>query len=63
MAKAVAEYVGIPVIDCGRDSMINAQNPQYLVDWIHHTYLGGKQYASCIWSKLKDIPCKVTSVD
>ena len=63
MTKAVADYVGIIVIDCGRDSMINASNPSYIVDHIHHSYLGGKQYAKTIWSKLKDIPCKITSLD
>jgi hypothetical protein len=63
MAIKVARFVGIPVIDCGRDSMINAANPQYIVDHIHHSYLGGEQYAATIWNKLKDIPCKVVSLD
>jgi len=60
MTMKVAEFVGIPVINCGRDSMINAQNPQYIADHIHHTYLGGYQYARTIWAKLKDIPLKAT---
>ena len=59
MTMKVAEFVGIPVINCGRDSMINAQNPQYIADHIHHTYLGGYQYATVIWEKLRNIPLKV----
>ena len=62
MTIKVAEFVGIPVIKCGQDSMINAQNPQYIADHIHHTYLGGYQYARTIWSKLKGIPLKALSV-
>ena len=62
MTMKVAEFVGIPVINCGRDSMINAQNPQYIADHIHHTYLGGYQYARTIWAKLKGIPLKALSV-
>jgi hypothetical protein len=62
MTIKVAQYVGIPVIHCGRDSMINASNPNYLADHIHHSYLGGKQYAKVIWQKLKDIPCKITAL-
>jgi len=62
MAKAVAKYVGIPVIDAGQDSSINNANPQYLVDHIHHTYLGGKQYADAIWEQLKNIQNKTLFV-
>ena len=62
MTIKVARFVGIPVIMCGQDSMINAQNPQYIADHIHHTYLGGYQYAKTIWSKLKGIPLKATEV-
>lgn len=62
MAKAVAAYVGIPVIDCGQDSMINAANPDYLADWIHHSYLGGYQYAKAIWDKLKNIHPKARAL-
>ena len=62
MTMKVAEFVGIPVINCGRDSMINAQNPQYIADHIHHTYLGGYQYAQTIWAKLKGIPTKALAV-
>lgn len=62
MTMDVAEFVGIPVINCGRDSMINVQNPQYIADHIHHTYLGGYQYATVIWDKLKYIPLKCLTV-
>lgn len=56
MAVAVAGYMGIRVIDAGSASMINQEHPQYLEDQIHHTELGGKQYALTIWMELKDIP-------
>lgn len=62
MAAAVAKYVGIPVIECGAESMINASNPQYIADWIHHSYLGGYQYAKTIWGRLKNIPLKAISL-
>lgn len=62
MTIKVAEFVGIPVITCGQDSMINNQNPDYIADHIHHTYLGGYQYAKAIWAKLKNIPLKATSL-
>lgn len=62
MTIKVAEFVGLPVIKCGQDSMINAQNPQYIADHIHHTYLGGYQYARTIWSKLKFIPLKAMQI-
>ena len=62
MACKVAEYVGIPVIRCGQDSMINCNNPNYIVDQIHHTELGGYQYAKTIWAKLKNIPLKAISL-
>lgn len=54
-AIKVAEYVGIPVIDCGRKSQINNEHREYLVDRIHHTQLGGKQYARTIWAELKNM--------
>ena len=56
MAMATARYLGIPVIDAGSMSMINRYHPQYLADQIHHTDLGGQQYALSIWMALKDIP-------
>lgn len=62
MTIAVAKFVGIPVIECGSESMINAQNPQYIADHIHHTYLGGYQYARTIWANLKNIPLKALAL-
>lgn len=53
-AMAVAQYMGIRVIDAGSTSMINQEHPQYLEDHIHHTDLGGKQYALTVWLELKD---------
>lgn len=55
MAMAVARYAGIPVIDAGSTSMINRHHPEYLEDHIHHSELGGKQYALAVWMELKDI--------
>ena len=54
-AMAVARYMGIPIIDAGSRSMINQEHAQYLKDQIHHTELGGKQYARTIWTELKDM--------
>lgn len=62
MTVKVAKYVGIPVILCGSESMINAQNPQYIADHIHHTYLGGYQYAKVIWENLRHIPLKALTL-
>lgn len=54
-AIAVAESMGITVIDAGAKSMINEEHPEYLIDHIHHTELGGQKYAEAIWSELKNI--------
>lgn len=62
MTIKVARFVGIPVILCGSESMINAQNPQYIADHIHHTYLGGYQYARTIWANLRGIPLKAVAL-
>ena len=35
--------------------MINQHHPQYLTDQIHHTELGGQQYALIVWLELKDM--------
>lgn len=48
-------YMGVPVIDCGANSHINNFHPEFVIDQIHHTELGGKQYASTIWKELKNI--------
>lgn len=55
IAMATARYTGIRVIDAGSMSMINQQHTQYLKDHIHHSDLGGKQYALTVWTELKDI--------
>ena len=56
MAMLVARYSGIPVIDAGCTGMINRHHAQYLADQIHHSELGGKQYALAVWMELKDMP-------
>lgn len=53
MAMLVARYSGVPVIDAGQ--LINSHHPQFLADQIHHSELGGKQYALAVWMELKDI--------
>ena len=55
MAIEVAEFVGIPVIDAGSRSMINQYHTDYLADQIHHSDLGGQQYALTVWLELKDM--------
>lgn len=55
IAIEVAEFVGIPVIDAGSRSMINKYHPDYLEDQIHHSDLGGQQYAYTVWLELKDM--------
>ena len=56
MAMLIAENAGIAVIDAGSSAMINQYHPEYLADQIHHSELGGKQYALSVWMELKDIP-------
>lgn len=55
MAMNVARYSGISVIDAGSMCMINRHHTDYLADQIHHSELGGKQYALTVWMELKDI--------
>lgn len=55
IAIGTAEFVGIPVIDAGSRSMINRYHPEYLADQIHHSNLGGQQYALTVWLELKDM--------
>lgn len=54
-ALSVARFMGIPTIDAGRTSMINQYHPLYLQDQIHHSALGGQQYALTVWMELKDM--------
>ena len=49
----IGAYMGIPVIDCGAKAHINNFHPEYIIDQIHHTEMGGKQYANVIWQELK----------
>ena len=59
MLKAVAEYMGVIVIDTATLSGITQENPDYYVDHIHHSDLGGRQFAQTAWSKIKTIPNKL----
>lgn len=58
--RKMAKHMGCYLIDAGAESQINENHPEYLIDHLHHTELGGQQYAKVIWSYLKDIPCMVT---
>lgn len=53
--KRFAEYMGLPCIDAGAKSSIDFFHPQYIADQIHHTNLGGEQYAKTIWEELKNL--------
>lgn len=53
----MGQYFGCHVIDAGGKSQINNFHPDYLVDHLHHSFLGGKQYAETIWEELKNIHC------
>ena len=60
MIKAVAEYMSIPTIDTAILSGICQENPDYFVDHLHHSDLGGQQFANTVWSILKNMPKKLT---
>ena len=51
------EWFGIHCIDVGGKSQINEYRPEYIVDQIHQTELGGKQFALTVWDELKNIHC------
>ena len=54
MMKAQCEYFSIPCIDAGQKCSINELTGNlYLMDHIHSSYVGGKQYAQTIWDELK----------
>lgn len=57
----IGQYYGVHVIDAGGKSQINQYHPEYIIDQIHHTTVGGEQYANTIWEELKNI--KPASVD
>jgi hypothetical protein len=59
MTVKMCQYLNVPVIRAGEKSMINQWNPEYLIDHIHHTELGGEQYANTIWDELKMIHIRV----
>lgn len=61
MIKDVAEYVGIPCIDVATLSNITQETPDYYVDHLHHTELGGRQFANTVWSRLRFMPNKLVS--
>lgn len=57
------EYFGIPCITAGQDSGINLLTGNlYLMDHIHSSYVGGKQYAETIWKELKQYQPRVLTV-
>ena len=58
----IGQFYGVHVIDAGGKSQINQYHPEYIIDQIHHTTLGGEQYAKTIWEELKNItPAKVSN--
>ena len=57
------EYFGIPCITAGQDAGINLiTGSLYLMDHIHSSYVGGKQYAETIWKELKQYQPRVLTV-
>lgn len=58
----MGQYFGCHVIDAGGKAQINNFHPQYLVDHIHHSFLGGEQFAKTIWEELKSIRPAVKGV-
>lgn len=53
--KTVGVLCDVPVIDAGSKAQINQFHPEYFMDHLHHSYLGGKQFARTIWEELKTI--------
>ena len=63
MIQNVCEYLEIPCIMAGQNSGINPfTGDLYLMDALHQSYIGGKQYANTIWEFLKEIPPRVISL-
>lgn len=57
------EYFGIPCITAGQDASINLLTGNlYLVDHIHSSYVGGKQYAETIWKGMKQYRQRVLTL-
>ena len=64
MIRDVCQYLEIPCIMAGSKSSINPfTGSLYLMDAIHQSYVGGKQYANTIYQELKTIMPRVLSVD
>lgn len=57
----IGQFYGVHVIDAGGKSQINQYHPEYIIDQIHHTTLGGEQYAKTIWEELRNITPAKTS--
>lgn len=55
--KAVAELMGVHCIDVAAKAQINEYHPEYIANSVHHTELGGKQYAATVWDELRQIHC------
>lgn len=54
----ISKFMNVNCIDVAGKAQINQYNPQYISDSsVHHTELGGKQYADTIWDDLKNIHC------
>ena len=53
--KKMGALLGCHVIDAGQKSQINEYHSEFLIDQIHHSELGGKQYATTIWEELKHV--------
>ena len=48
-----AQHMGCICIDAGNMSQINIFHPAYLIDHIHHSKMGGQQFANAIWASLR----------
>lgn len=53
--RKVAKFCGCYCIDAGSKSQINKNHPSYLIDHIHQSQLGAKQYAKVICDELSYI--------
>ena len=56
----VARFMGVHCIDVAGKAQINEYHPEYIANSVHHTPLGGKQYAATIWEELRQIHCNST---
>jgi lysophospholipase L1-like esterase len=58
----MGRYMGVRVIDAGGKSQIGQFCTEYLSDHLHHSALGGKQFATVIWDELKNISPRVKTL-